>query len=141
MEFSMSIALAAPPAASSRPGSLCIRTERLDPSTVLVGADGELDAANARQLVDHVACITATHSTLVVDLGGLTFFGTEGLWAVNKIIAASAKRHATPLLVAGPEVARLLRICDPHGALRTVGSVVDALAASRSNRSRTLSHV
>jgi anti-anti-sigma regulatory factor len=101
-EFSMSVALAARPAASIRPGALRISSERLDPSTLLVDAAGELDAANARQLVDHVASIPDSHSTLVVNLGGLTFFGTEGLWAVNKIIAASTKRHATPILVAGP---------------------------------------
>jgi anti-anti-sigma factor len=137
----MSVALAAPPAASLRPGALCIRDERLNPTTVLVDAAGELDAANARQLVDHVAAIDDPHSALIVDLRGLTFFGTEGLWAVNRIIAASAKRHATPVLVAGPEVRRLLRICDPHGALRTVSSVVDALAASKPNPARTLIHV
>lgn len=136
----MSVALAAQPAAALRPGALCIRSERLDPSTLLVDASGELDAANARQLVDHVSAIDDPHSTLIVDLRGLTFFGTEGLWAVNRIIAASAKRHATPVLVAGPEARRLLRICDPRGALRTVNSVVDALLASKPNRSRTLSH-
>jgi anti-anti-sigma factor len=136
----MSVALADPPPPTLRPGALCIRNERLDPSTLLVDAAGELDAANARQLVDHVAGIADSHSTLIVDLAGLTFFGTEGLWAVNRIIAASAKRRATPVLVAGPEVRRLLRICDPHGALRTVGSVVDALVASKPNRSRTLAH-
>ena len=136
----MSLALAAPPAATLRPGAICIRNERLNPSTLLVDAAGELDAANARQLVDHVAAIEDPHSTLIVDLRGLTFFGTEGLWAVNKIIAASAKRHATPVLVAGPEVRRLLRICDPHGALRTVSSVVDALVESKPNPTRMLIH-
>ncbi|MFC7676753.1 STAS domain-containing protein [Mycolicibacterium sp. GCM10028919] len=137
----MSVALAAQPAAALRPGAICIRTERLNPSTLLVDAAGELDAANARQLVDHVSAIDHPHSTLIVDLRGLTFFGTEGLWAVNRIIAASAKRHASPVLVAGPEVRRLLRICDPHGALRTVSSVVDALVASKPNEARALIHV
>ena len=136
----MSVALAAPPAAPLRPGAICIRNERLNPSALLVDAAGELDAANARQLVDHVAAIDDPHSTLIVDLRGLTFFGTEGLWAVNRIIAASAKRRAAPVLVAGPEARRLLRICDPHGALRTVSSVVDALVASKPNPTRTLIH-
>jgi hypothetical protein len=44
------------------------------------------------------------------------------------------------VLVAGPEVRRLLRICDPHGALRTVSSVVDALVASKPNPTHTLIH-
>jgi anti-anti-sigma factor len=140
MEFSMSVALSAQPAATLRPGALCVRSERLDPSTLLVDASGELDAANARQLVDHVAAIDGSHSALIVDLRGLTFFGTEGLWAVNRIIATSAKRRATPVLVAGPEVTRLLRICDPRGALRTVSSVVDALLVSKPKQSRLLSH-
>ena len=51
-----------------------------------------------------------------------------GLWALNRIKAACAKHGVTAAIVAGPEVERVLRICDPAGALGLVATLDRAVS-------------
>lgn len=126
----MSSALAAGPALRHPATALRLTTFRLDPAIAVVEATGELDAANARELVDHVVALR-DHTALVLNLSDLAFFGTEGLWALNRVNGACAKRRAIAAIVAGRQVHRLLRICDPHGGLRVHASMEQAVAVAR----------
>jgi anti-anti-sigma factor len=126
----MSITLTRP-AGTLPGGAVRISSTELPDSLVLVTVVGELDAHNARELVAFVDALTVPHAGLIVNLTSLVFFGTEGLWALNRINAVCAKRHAASVIVSGREAARLLSICDPHGALRVVDTMDDALPAIR----------
>ncbi|WP_163801120.1 STAS domain-containing protein [Mycolicibacterium sediminis] len=124
----MSIAMAARPLETLPQGALRLTRGSLA-SAQLITARGELDAQTARTLVDVVDDVARSHTALIVDLGPLAFFGTEGLWALNRIRAACAKHHVSVAIVAGPEVRRVLRVCDPHGALGVVTTLDDAASA------------
>lgn len=89
---------------------------------------GELDAANADQLTDHVRACAKHCQWLILDLTDLDFIGTAGFSALKAITEHCADATVYCTTVPGAALARLLRICDPAGALPTTPSVADALA-------------
>jgi anti-anti-sigma factor len=95
---------------------------------VLVTADGEIDACNARNLASYIEEILDTKRRLVVDLRGLTFFGTPGFSALHCINVTCSRRDVSWVLVPGPEVSRLLRICDPERGLPFAETLERAIA-------------
>lgn len=123
----MSIAMAARPVETLPLGFLRL-TRGVLATAALITAHGELDARTARTLVNVVDDVAHHHDALIVDLGELAFFGTEGLWALNRIKAACVKHGLTAAIVAGPEVERVLRICDPAGALGLVATLDRAVS-------------
>lgn len=132
----MSITLSRPAGTFPR-GSVRLTYAALADGTALVTVTGELDAHNAREVVAFVDAMPGSFPGLILNLGNLAFFGTEGLWAVNRINAACAKRRAASVIVVGAAASRVLRICDPHNALRVVTTMDDALPAVR-QRARPL---
>ncbi|BBZ06710.1 hypothetical protein MDOR_08790 [Mycolicibacterium doricum] len=97
------------------------------PSTTVVTAHGELDAVNAQPLADF-ALQRANHA-LVLDLSEVEFFGTAGFSALHTLNVRSGA-DIDWVLVPSTAVSRLLRICDPDGALpqsETVDAAVTAL--------------
>lgn len=103
-------------------------TEWLRPGMAAIDVHGEIDASNAPDLAEFALRSAGECHCIVMNLGGVKFFGTEGfsaLHAVNVQCAAAAIRWA---LVPSPAVSRLLRICDPAGAL-PAAATVDAAAA------------
>jgi anti-anti-sigma factor len=96
---------------------------------VLVTADGELDACNARDLAEYIEGVLDAKRRLIVDLRGLNFFGTQGFSSLHYINVTCSRRDVNWVVVPGTEVSRLLRICDPECALPTATSLESAIGA------------
>lgn len=105
-----------------------LRARELSAVTVLVRAVGEIDASNSARLFAYVDDHVRGYKQLVLDLSRLTFFGTAGFSALETINRQCARRSIDWVLVAGTEVARLLRVCDTDGALPVAGNIVSGVA-------------
>lgn len=130
----MSAAISSHPVAAPRPGNRRaergqFRARELSRTTVLVAAVGEVDAANSADLFDFIEDRVAGYEQLVLDLSQLDFFGTDGFSALHTVNVRCARRGVEWVLVPGPAVARVLRVCDPEGELSTAGNIVSAVAA------------
>lgn len=130
----MSVAITSEPVAVSRPGRN--RTERglfrareLSETAVLVAAVGEIDAANSGELRTYIEDHLGGYQQLVLDLSRLDFFGTDGFSALHTVNVRCSRRGIDWIMVPGPEVSRMLRVCDPEGALATATNIVSAVAA------------
>ncbi len=104
-------------------------THWLQPNTAVVTAHGEIDAANALQLVEYALRHADRINRLVLDMSGVNFFGTSGFSALHTLNVRCAGEAINWATVPSPAVARLLRICDPDSALPIYGGVDTALAA------------
>ena len=104
------------------------KTRRTMSSVAIVSAYGDIDATNASTLTDYAFVNAVRCRGLVLDLSGVTFFGTDGFSALHRISVRCAHADIAWMLVPGAAVSRLLRICDPHGSLPTVDTVSIALA-------------
>ena len=104
-------------------------THWLQPNTAVVTAHGEIDAANALQLVEYALRHADRINRLVLDMSGVNFFGTSGFSALHTLNVRCAGEAINWATVPSPAVARLLRICDPDSALPIYGGVGTALAA------------
>lgn len=103
------------------------------PSTVVISAHGDIDASNASDLVMFVRHAAGPYRGLVLDLCGVTFFGTEGLSALRII-----NRPHTPTLhlavVPSPAVVRLLKLGATAPAMPIADDLEAALVAVQSGR-------
>lgn len=90
---------------------------RLDHSTGVISAHGELDAANADRLAECVASCVKHCPAIVLDLSELDFIGTAGFSALHRINVVCSAAGADWAMVPSRAVTRLLRICDPDGVL------------------------
>lgn len=97
-------------------------------SVAIVSAYGAIDASNAGTLTDYALANAARCRALILDLSDLEFFGTEGFSALHRVSVRCAHAEIGWMVVPGAAVARLLRMCDPHGSLPTVFTVDAALA-------------
>lgn len=114
-----------------------IRSRELCATTVLVAAFGEIDAATAPGLASNIERNLSGYRQLVLDLSRLEFFGTAGYAVLHRVHARCARSGMDWILVPGPEVERLLRVCDPAGILPTAPNIVAAVAAlTRSHSGR-----
>lgn len=98
-------------------------------ATVLVTSDGEIDACNARGLAGYIEEALHAKRRLIVDLRGLTFFGTPGFSALHYVNVTCSRRDVNWVLVPGVEVSRMLRICDPQQGLPVADTLERAIAA------------
>ncbi|MEB4211565.1 STAS domain-containing protein [Mycobacterium sp. 94-17] len=92
-------------------------TARRGPTGTLITVDGELDAANADQLVAYVQQSTPRSRRVILDLRGLNFIGTAGFSALHRINVACSAVQVSWAMAPSPVVDRLLRVCDPDGTL------------------------
>jgi anti-anti-sigma factor len=106
-----------------------VRTRALSANTVLMTAFGEIDAASADELSENVERHLIGYRQLVLDLSGLTFFGTAGYSVLHRVHSRCLRTATDWVLVPGKEVDRLLRVCDPDGILPTAPNIVSAVAA------------
>lgn len=118
---------------STRPDA--VRVRELSATTVLVTAFGDIDASSAAGLSANIDRHVAGYRQLVLDLSRLEFFGTAGYSVLHRVHSRCARAGVGWVLVPGPEVERLLRVCDPDGLLPTAPNIVSAVAALA--RSRT----
>jgi anti-anti-sigma factor len=130
----MSVATNAAPLAITRLGRDradrgLFRTRELSATTVLVAAVGEIDASNSGELLGYVEKLLPGYDQLVLDLSRLSFFGTDGFSTLHSIDVRCSRRGIDWVLVPGPEVTRVLRVCDPEELLTTAGNIVSAVAA------------
>ena len=129
------------------PESLIERTEShmahfamrwLQPNTAIVTAHGDIDAANAQELVDYALRHGDRIDCLVLDMSGIDFFGTSGFSALHTLNVRCAGESITWALVPSPAVTRLLRICDPESTLPVYDRVDTALSAVHGEAPRLL---
>ena len=95
---------------------------------VVVVVEGEIDACNARDLAQYTEDVLHAKRRLIVDLRGLTFFGTAGFSALHYMNVTCSRRDVNWVLVPGDEVSRMLRICDPQLGLPVAGTLETAIA-------------
>lgn len=113
-----------------------IRVRELSATTVLVAAFGEIDAASATALSERIEEHLAGYRQLVLDLSRLEFFGTAGYSVLHRVHSRCTRAGMAWVLVPGPEVARLLRVCDPDGILPSAPNIVSAVATLARNHTR-----
>jgi anti-anti-sigma factor len=106
--------------------------------SAVVRADGEIDAANAAKLGDYTLRVALQSQYLVLDLSGVAFFGTEGFSTLHMLNVRCAKAEVRWSMVPSAAVSRVLRICDPGGALPAAITVEAALAANQGEPRRAL---
>lgn len=107
-------------------------------NVLLITAEGEIDAANAQDFAAFVVAHIIDTNRLVVDLSRVEFFGIQGFSALHTINARVAATGARWAMCTGPAVARVLRICDPAGALPVARTVDAALAVLQREQVRLL---
>jgi anti-anti-sigma factor len=122
----------ASPESTTRPAAH-FATRWLPPSTAIVTARGEVDAANADEFLSYAAghSAPARMTRLVLDLTGVEFFGTAGFSALKTLNVRCAADGIEWVLVPSREVSRLLRICDPDSALPMEPTIEAALGVPR----------
>ena len=98
-------------------------------SVAVISAHGEIDASNAGSLTDHAVAHVTRCRSLILDLGDLDFFGTEGFLVLHRVAVSCARVGTVWAMVPGTAVSRVLRICDPQGSLPTACTVDAAMAA------------
>ncbi|MBU9763996.1 STAS domain-containing protein [Mycobacterium sp. TNTM28] len=103
-------------------------TRWLPPSSVVISAHGDVDAANATDFADYALRHIAETPRVVVDLTHVDFFGTAGFSALKAIEVRCAAGDVDWVLVPSNAVSRLLRVCDPDSELCTRHSVAAALS-------------
>jgi anti-anti-sigma factor len=118
-------------------GPDAVRARELSATTVLVTAVGEIDAASAPTLSERIEHHLPGYQQLVLDLSRVEFFGTAGYSVLHRMHSRCARAGLDWVLVPGPEVERLLRVCDPDEILPTAPNIVSAVAAlARSHTGR-----
>jgi anti-anti-sigma factor len=90
---------------------------RWEPSGTVITVDGELDAANADQLAAYVQRNVSRSKRVILDLRGLEFIGTAGFSALHRINVVCSAAKVSWAMTSSAAVSRLLRVCDPDGAL------------------------
>jgi anti-anti-sigma factor len=101
----------------------------LEDNTVLVTVRGEVDATNNRALARYVERQVAGSARLVLDLSVIKFFGAAGFAALHNVNVICARYGVSWVLIAGPQLRRFLKICDPDGLLPLEDPAVDRVAS------------
>jgi anti-anti-sigma regulatory factor len=109
----------------------------LTTSVALVSAHGDIDATNAGAMTEYALAEVMRCHSLVLDLHGLSFCGTEGFVALHRISVCSAGAGTAWAIVCGPVVSRLLAMCDPTGALPHARAMNAALSSIHHQRQVT----
>ena len=114
---------------------------RWSSSGTVITVTGELDAVNADQLAVYVQRSIGRSRRVILDLRGLEFIGTAGFSALHRtnVVCSGAQMHWA--MVPSPAVSRLLRICDPDGALPVTTPLAEPLlqpTRARGEESRPL---
>jgi anti-anti-sigma factor len=113
-------------------------TRWLQPNTAVITAHGEIDAANAQELVDYALRHGDRIHRLVLDMSGVDFFGTSGFSALHTLSVRCAGESIAWASVPSAAVTRLLRICDPDSTLPFYSGVDTALSAVQGEPRRLL---
>jgi anti-anti-sigma factor len=94
--------------------------------SVLVVADGAIDAVNAANFASYALRDAGNTRGLIIDLTRLEFFGIEGFLALNTISVRCVASNISWAIATSPAVARVLRVCDPANAMPCAGTLAAA---------------
>jgi anti-sigma B factor antagonist len=95
------------PASKTRPSERSFRVEhRLHPGCSVVSPIGELDASTVGPFEEAVSSVVSLDRPIVIDLGGLSFIDSCGLWSVTTIHSACKDRGLALCLTGGPDQVR-----------------------------------
>ncbi len=112
-------------------------TARRSALGTVITVEGELDAANADQLVAYAQRSVTRSRRVILDLRGLEFIGTAGFSALHRINVACSAAQMQWAMVPSAVVERLLSICDPDGTLPvTTPQAEHLLKPTRTDRGR-----
>lgn len=114
-----------------------VRVRELGSTTVLMALTGEVDAASAPVVFDRIQALLTRYHQLVLDLSGVAFFGTAGYSLLHRLDAFANRALRDWVLVSGPEVQRLLDVCDPEHAFPVASNIVSAVATLARGPHRT----
>lgn len=103
-------------------------SRRLRSSVAVVSAHGGIDASNADTLTEYALGHLMRCRGLILDLGALDFFGTEGFSALHRVSVCCARVGMGWAVVPGKAVSRVLRIGDPQGLLPAARTLEVAMA-------------
>lgn len=106
---------------------ISMTSRRLGSSIAVVRVYGEIDASNANDVTQYALTQSAGCRGLILDLGGVKFFATEGFSALLHISVNCARRGAVWAVVPGAFASRVLQICDPESSLPRADTVIAAL--------------
>src|SRR6202035_618498 len=106
-----------------------LANRRLRSSVAVISAHGHIDASNADTLTEYTLGHLMRCRGLILDLGDLDFFGTEGFSALHRVSVRCAEPGIGWAVVRSEAVSRVLRICDPQGLLRGASTVEGELAS------------
>jgi anti-anti-sigma factor len=109
-------------------GRAVFTAQNLTESRVLVEVRGDVDATNRHALGRFIQHHTRVSKQLVLDLSAVDFFGSQGFTSLYYVSTHCVRRDVDWMVVGGPTVLRILRICDPDGELPVVGDFSAALA-------------
>ena len=114
------------PDAPQDQGGLVVTCKDLPGGVIVVSAVGEVDMTTYPDLVNGIqTALTKRPTVLVVDLSGVSFFGSLGVAA---LIEAEHGAPSTPLpVVVTPTIRRLLHIVSIDGTLALHDHLNDAL--------------
>jgi anti-sigma B factor antagonist len=104
-----------------------LRTERPTPNCVVLSVLGEIDLVTMPGLETAIAEHVAAAPCLVIDLSGVTFFGSVGLAALMRAMTLAEEKGTNLLLVAGHRVRRTMTLTKTDELFRMYDSVEDAL--------------
>ena len=97
-------------------------------SGAVLAADGEVDAANAEPFADYAKHCADCCEWLILDFSALTFIGTVGFSALQSVADRCATSGIQLVVIPGPALSTVLRICDPESRLPLASSLTAALA-------------
>ncbi|MCB0924710.1 MAG: sulfate transporter [Mycobacterium sp.] len=114
-----------------------VRVRELGPATVLLTVLDDIDAADAPTIFDRIVHLMTGYSQLVLDVSRVSLFGTAGLSMLRRLDLFCARAAADWVLVVGPEVTRLLTVCEPGHSLPVASNIVSAAATLARGPHRT----
>ena len=95
---------------------MSLSTEWHSRTVVRISVTGEVDASNADRLARYVFRYGANSRRVILDLTDVEFYAVECFSLLDIIARRCATAAVAWTLIASPAVARVLKICDPHGA-------------------------
>lgn len=114
-----------------------VRVRQLGSRTVLMAVTGDVDAASAPTLFDRIQTLLTSYHQLVLDLSGVEFFGTAGYSLLHRLDVLADRSSRDWVVVSGPEVQRLLRVCAPERKFPIASNIVSAVATLARGPHRT----
>lgn len=106
-----------PPARGDVEGHRARLAARRIGCATVISVSGDIDACNMGDVAAYIVDHLGTCKNLLLDLSRLEFFGVSGFSDLHRIGVVCAQRGISWLLVPSAAVSRMLRVCDPGGAL------------------------